>query len=130
MIAGLAAVASAIPAAKVVENIKTVASLSTKLQTPTKDLSVLDGPLLAIGSGNFPVRLKIIDNCPFRLKLVTNPFLQPVIKGFTEIVNTVSGALNNMDEEKYSPADSDLIFDAFRTVSDSHLWRGRARVIG
>lgn len=69
VIAGLAAVASAIPAAKVVENIKAVTSMSTKLQTPTKDLGVLDGPLLAIGSGNFPVRLRIIGNSSFCLTI-------------------------------------------------------------
>lgn len=55
IVAGLAAVASAIPASDVKKNIDTITSLSRDIQTPAKGLSILDGPLLAAGQGNFPV---------------------------------------------------------------------------
>lgn len=55
IVAGLAAVASAIPAKQVATNIDQVTTASRELQTPAKQLSVLDGPLLLVGQGNFPV---------------------------------------------------------------------------
>jgi hypothetical protein len=42
---------------------------------------------------------------------------QPVIQGFTQIVSVGGAFLEQMNPEKYNEADSDLIFDAFRTVS-------------
>lgn len=56
IVAGLAAVASAIPASQVADNIDNLSSMSRDLQTPSKGLTVLDGPLLLTGQGNFPVR--------------------------------------------------------------------------
>lgn len=55
IVAGLAAVASAIPASQVASNIEMLTKTSRELQTPSKDLSLLDGPLLPLGQGNFPV---------------------------------------------------------------------------
>lgn len=55
LVAGFAALAAAIPANKVVENIQMVTSQSQQLMTPAKNLQLLDGPLLVTGQGNFPV---------------------------------------------------------------------------
>lgn len=55
IVAGLAAVASAIPAKQVATNIDQVTTASRELQMPAQQLSVLDGPLLLVGQGNFPV---------------------------------------------------------------------------
>lgn len=56
IVAGLAAVAAAMPAKQVSSNIDTVTEMSRELQSPAKQLSVVDGPLLLAGQGNFPVR--------------------------------------------------------------------------
>lgn len=95
---GFAAVASCIPATHVVDNIDAITTLSQQLQTPAKDLSLLDGALLTLGQGNFP----------------------PVITGFTQIINTGTAYLNQMDPENYGPADSTLIFESFRTFVKVH----------
>lgn len=58
LVAGFAAVASCIPATQVVKNINTVTTLSRNLQSPAKGLSILDGALLPIGQGKFPVGFK------------------------------------------------------------------------
>lgn len=55
VVAGLAAVASAIPAQEAANNIKQITTLSRNLQTPAKGLDILDGPLLTLGQGDFPV---------------------------------------------------------------------------
>ena len=55
IVAGLAAVASAIPASQVADNIDNLTSMSRDLQTPAKGLTVLDGATLPVGQGNFPV---------------------------------------------------------------------------
>ena len=55
IVAGLAAVASAIPAKEVVENINTITMKSRDLQVPAKSVSVRDAALIAIGQGNYPV---------------------------------------------------------------------------
>jgi hypothetical protein len=60
IVAALAAVASAIPASQVKENIDTITSLSRDLQAPAKGLSILDGPLLVLGQGNFPVGVQAL----------------------------------------------------------------------
>ncbi|KAH7309196.1 UVI-1 [Stachybotrys elegans] len=98
LLAGFAAVASCIPAQQVANNINQITTLSRNLQTPARSLTVLDGPLLAIGQGNFP----------------------PIIQGFTEIVNVGTAFLNGMNPEQYNEADSTLIFDAFRTFVRVH----------
>lgn len=56
IVAGLAAVAAAMPAKEVSSNIDTVTAMSRKLQAPAKQLSVVDAALLTAGQGNFPVR--------------------------------------------------------------------------
>lgn len=55
IVAGLAAVATAIPAAQVVVNINIVTTKSRDLQTPAKALTVFDAALFPIGQGNIPV---------------------------------------------------------------------------
>jgi hypothetical protein len=60
ILAGFAAVASCIPAEMVANNINQITTLSRNLQTPAKGLTILDGPLLAVGQGNFPVCYKCI----------------------------------------------------------------------
>jgi hypothetical protein len=55
IVAGLASIASCIPAQQVVININQVTTLSRNLQVPAKGLTILDGPLLLVGQGNFPV---------------------------------------------------------------------------
>lgn len=121
IIAGLAAVASAIPASDVKKNIDTITSLSMDLQTPAKGLSILDGPLLAAGQGNFPVSAPAVYFLLISTLLQRPccwPFLsQPIIQGFQGIVQTGSNALDQMNPDKYSGADADMIFEAFRTVS-------------
>ncbi len=57
IVAGLAAVASAIPATEVVVNINIITTKSRDLQMPAKDLSISDARLFLIGRGNIPVRL-------------------------------------------------------------------------
>ncbi|KAK3180786.1 hypothetical protein K4F52_007877 [Lecanicillium sp. MT-2017a] len=98
IVAGLAAVASAIPASDVKKNIDTITSLSRDLQTPAKGLSIIDGPLLAAGQGNFP----------------------PIIQGFQGIVQTGSNALEQMNPDTYGGADADMIFKAFRDFVKVH----------
>lgn len=55
IVAGFAAMASAIPASQVISNIDQITTMSRELQTPSKNLGILDGPLLVTGQGNFPV---------------------------------------------------------------------------
>ncbi|KAI9897349.1 hypothetical protein N3K66_007205 [Trichothecium roseum] len=99
LVAGFAALAAAIPANKVVENIRMVTSQSQQLLTPAKNLVLLDGPLLVTGQGNFP----------------------PIIAGFQQIVTTATAAINQMNPpEKYSGQGADEIFDAFRTFVMVH----------
>lgn len=43
-------------AQEVSSNIDMVTMKSRELQVPAKSLTVVDGPLLAVGQGNFPVR--------------------------------------------------------------------------
>merc|ERR1712054_25842 len=98
LVAGMATIASCIPAQQVADNIGQITALSRDLQTPAKSLSILDGPLLLTGRGNFP----------------------PVSQGLTEIVNVGTGFLNGMNPEEYGPADSDIIFESFRTFVKVH----------
>ena len=55
IVAGIAAVTSAIPAKEVVGNINTITMKSRDLQVPAKSVSVRDAALIAIGQGNYPV---------------------------------------------------------------------------
>lgn len=55
LVAGFAAVASCIPAQQVADNLGQLTTLSRNIQTPAKGLTILDGPLLLTGMGNFPV---------------------------------------------------------------------------
>ncbi|RMJ22902.1 hypothetical protein PHISP_06221 [Aspergillus sp. HF37] len=98
IVAGLAAVASAIPASQVASNIDQVTTASRELQAPAKQLSVLDAPLILVGQGNFP----------------------PIVTGFTDIVQTLQVFLDQMDPETYSGNGADVIFDSFRTFVYVH----------
>ncbi|KAK3191659.1 hypothetical protein K4F52_002474 [Lecanicillium sp. MT-2017a] len=98
IVAGLAAVATAIPAAQVVVNINIITTKSRDLQTPAKALTVVDAALFPIGQGNIP----------------------KIIAGFQDIITTVQEALGSMNPETYAGKDADIIFDAFRTFVMVH----------
>ena len=91
-----APISAALTPTQISDNIRSLTEKSQALQAPAQSLTILDGPLLLTGQGNFP----------------------PIIKGFTEIVNVGTAAINQMKGTAPIPAgaDSDSIFNAFRDV--------------
>jgi len=93
--------AAALPATDVVKNIQTLTTKSKNLQTPATQLTLLNAPLLLIGSGPWPA----------------------VITGFADIVftaTTVIGAMDAAGPASYAGADALAIGDAFRTFVRVH----------
>ncbi|KAI6777817.1 uncharacterized protein J7T54_002738 [Emericellopsis cladophorae] len=105
LVAGMATIASCIPAQQVADNIGQITTLSRDLQTPAKSLNILDGALLTLGQGNFPESLS------------THDF---TTGGFTEIVSVGTAFADGMDPETYDEDESAIIFDAFRTFVKVH----------
>lgn len=64
IVAGLAAVASAMPAKEVSSNIDAVTLKSRELQVPAKSPTIIDGPLLTARQGKIPVSSTFVsDQC-------------------------------------------------------------------
>ncbi|KAK1640444.1 UVI-1 protein [Colletotrichum phormii] len=97
--------------AQVVQNIDMVTKKSNDLIAPAQKISLLNGPLIIVGLGPYPV---------------TNPFLpcdkKTIITGFVDIVSTVTTALAQMQGMPPVPAgpQSDAIFEAFREFVRIH----------
>lgn len=72
VVAGLASIAACIPADQVVTNVKQITTLSRNLQVPAKGLTVLDGPLLAVGQGKFPRTWAVLLLARRRICFITN----------------------------------------------------------
>jgi hypothetical protein len=92
----LSVTAAQITPAQIVSNIKSITQKSQALQQPAQSLSIVNGPLIVIGQGPFPV----------------------IITGFVDIVSTATTAISQMDgmAAVAAGADSDKIYDAFREV--------------
>ncbi|KAK1961676.1 UVI-1 [Colletotrichum sublineola] len=90
----------AITAAQMVDNIKMITQKSQALQAPAQSITVLNGPLIAVGLGPFP----------------------QIIAGFTDIVSTATTAIAQMQGSAPVPAGNDAkaIFEAFREFVRVH----------
>ncbi|KDN60717.1 putative conserved hypothetical protein [Colletotrichum sublineola] len=97
----------AITAAQMVDNIKMITQKSQALQAPAQSITVLNGPLIAVGLGPFP------------LTICVN---QQIIAGFTDIVSTATTAIAQMQGSAPVPAGNDAkaIFEAFREFVRVH----------
>ncbi|KAJ3032092.1 hypothetical protein HK097_005378 [Rhizophlyctis rosea] len=102
-----AMVQAALTPAQIVQNIETLTSKSQALQAPAQTISILNGPLIIIGQGPFPVY-----NCLFLR----------IIAGFTDIIQTATTAIAAMKGSAPVPAgpDASLIFEAFREFVRVH----------
>ncbi|KAF3317413.1 hypothetical protein TWF173_011067 [Orbilia oligospora] len=91
---------AALTAAQMVGNIQLLTSKSMALQTPAKSITLLNGPLIAVGLGPFP----------------------QIITGFTEIITITSTAITQMQGSAVitNPTDAKAIADAFRTFVKVH----------
>jgi hypothetical protein len=93
-------VRAALTPIQMADNIKMLTTKSQALQAPAQSITIINGPLIVIGQGPFPV----------------------IITGFTEIITTVTTALAQMEGSTRVPAgaSSTLIFDAFREFVRVH----------
>jgi hypothetical protein len=109
-----APVMAAITPAQVVDNIKMLTQKSQALQAPAQSLTVVNGPLIIIGQGPFPVSSTFQQTFSF-VPLTIN---QQIITGFTDIVSTATTAISQMQGMAKVPAgaNADAIFNAFREV--------------
>ncbi|KAF3176669.1 hypothetical protein TWF106_005093 [Orbilia oligospora] len=91
---------AALTPAQMVGNIQLLTSKSMALQTPAKSITLVNGPLIAIGLGPFP----------------------QIIAGFTEIITITSTAITQMQGSAVitNPTDAKAIADAFRTFVKVH----------
>ncbi|EEY18874.1 UVI-1h [Verticillium alfalfae VaMs.102] len=105
--------------AQVVDNIEALTTKSQALQAPAQSISIINGPLIVVGLGPFPVRKRVpASSAPCR----TDMILQTLITGFTDIVSTATVAISQMQGMAGVPAGppSDAIFDAFREFVRVH----------
>ncbi|KAK4211507.1 hypothetical protein QBC37DRAFT_484544 [Rhypophila decipiens] len=92
---------SALTASQIVQNIRTLTTKSQALQAPAQSISIINGPLIIIGQGPFPI----------------------LIAGFTDIVSTATVAIAAMTEDRDTIADvpgAKAIADAFREFVRVH----------
>ncbi|KAH8724418.1 UVI-1 [Phaeosphaeriaceae sp. PMI808] len=96
----LTPIAAQITPSQVVDNIKVLTAKSQQIQAPALSISIINGPLLIIGQGPFPV----------------------IIAGFADIVTTATVAITQMQgmSPVASGPPSDAIFDAFREFVRVH----------
>jgi hypothetical protein len=106
---------TAITPAQVVGNIRSLTQKSQALQAPAQSVNIINGPLIVIGQGPFPVRMSELKGSSFYLKLTAS---QTIISGFVDIVSTATTAIAQMQgmTPVTAGADSDAIYDAFREV--------------
>jgi len=105
---------AAVTPAEAVANIRTLTTKSQALQAPAQQINILNGPLIVIGQGPFPV-------CPEQSRHHLYPMLtakQPIILGFGEIVTIATAAIAQMQGTPpvTSAVDAKAIADAFREV--------------
>jgi hypothetical protein len=91
---------AALAPAQVADNIRMLTAKSQALQAPAQSITVLNGPLIVVGQGPFPV----------------------IISGFTEIITIATTASAQMQGSAVVPAgaNADLIFEAFREFVRVH----------
>ncbi|KAK6508882.1 hypothetical protein TWF481_003649 [Arthrobotrys musiformis] len=86
--------------AQMVNNLDTLRAKSFAIQADAKSITILNGPLIAIGLGPFP----------------------KIITGFTDIVTTATAAIAQMQGSAIitNPADAKAVADAFRLFVKVH----------
>ncbi|KAF3087298.1 hypothetical protein TWF569_008928 [Orbilia oligospora] len=91
---------AALTPAQMVGNIELLTTKSKALQNPAKSITIVNGPLIAIGLGPFP----------------------QIIVGFTEIITITSTAIAQMQGSAVitNPTDAKAIADAFRMFVKVH----------
>jgi hypothetical protein len=106
---------AAITPAQVVENLRMLTTKSQALQAPAQQINVVNGPLIIIGQGPFPVRVAQLHSNILYSRLTTE---QQIIVGFSDIITTTTNAIATMQGSApvKAGADADAIFDAFREV--------------
>jgi hypothetical protein len=106
--------------AQVVDNIRALTQKSQALQGPAQSISIINGPLILIGQGPFPVSETQLKSDSSHSKLTAS---QTIIAGFTDIVTTATVAISQMQgmPPVAAGALSDNIFNAFREVSYNPL---------
>jgi uncharacterized cupredoxin-like copper-binding protein len=63
---------TAITPAQVVDNIRSLTQKSQALQAPAQSLSIINGPLIVIGQGPFPVRMTELKGGSLYVKLTAS----------------------------------------------------------
>jgi hypothetical protein len=118
-------VLGALTTEQIVANLNTLTTKSQDLQAPAESITAVNGPLIVVGQGPFPV------SDPISLLQVTNKTsglltydhtLQEIIRGFVDIVNTGS---NDAQELQGTDAitnadDADSVYTAFRDFALVH----------
>lgn len=101
----------------IVANLKALTAKAQNIQPPAQSISLINGPLLVIGLGPFPVRY----GCPIANKFEdTNPqtLYQKIIQSYVDIVSVATTDLSRMQGQ--SPIkggdDANAIFEAYRDV--------------
>ena len=105
---------SSMTSGQMVENIKMLTSKSQALQAPSQSITIINGPLIVVGLGPFPVRPLLSGELVFST-LTEN---QQIIRGFVEIVSIATASIAMMDGSPRigDPAEVKAIADAFREV--------------
>jgi len=106
---------AAVTPAQAVSNIRTLTTKSQALQAPAQSINIVNGPLIVVGLGPFPVRLEKSRH-HFPYLMLTNK--QPIIAGFADIVTTVTAVIAQMQgtPRVTNAADATAIANAFREV--------------
>lgn len=91
---------AALSPVQIADNIRTLTAKSQALQAPANSITIINGPLIIIGSGPFP----------------------PIISGFAEIVTIASTAVAQMQGSPpiTTAPDAKLVADAFREFVRVH----------
>ncbi|KAK0613984.1 hypothetical protein B0T14DRAFT_499352 [Immersiella caudata] len=100
-VAFTAPLVSALTATQIVNNIQSLTSKSQALQAPAQSITILNGPLLAVGLGPFP----------------------QILTGFTDIVDnakTAHAQMQSSPEHITTAADATAVANAFREFVRVH----------
>lgn len=91
---------AAITPQEITSNLRTLTVKSQDLQRPAQSITIINGPLIVIGQGPFPV----------------------IITGFADIITLATGYINAMQDNEVikNPNESQAVYDAFREFVRVH----------
>ena len=106
---------AAVTPQQAVENIRALTTKSQALQAPAQSITLVDGALLPVGLGLYPVSTIVSEK--HKAQGGANR-AQQIITGFVDIVSTAIASFEQMQGTPNisNPADAQAVADAFREV--------------